>query len=165
LLIGAIKCQNIYFVITASCRQTGIDVDEDALVVARDRCEAYGVDATLKEIDGQQLLSNFSPGSFDFIIYFACLEHMTVAERLESLQQAWSLLPSGEIVAIIEKHQTASGSATATLQCCPSFIGCQMSLRSPTRSLAMQQLSRALSRLRAKLKTTFLTPRPRDEFS
>jgi S-adenosylmethionine-dependent methyltransferase len=81
---------------------TGIDVDEDALVVARDRCEAYGVDATLKAIDGQQLLSNFSPGSFDFIIYFACLEHMTIAERLESLQQAWSLLPSGGMIAVIE---------------------------------------------------------------
>ena len=58
-------------------------MDEAALVVARDRCEAYGVDATLKAINGQQLLSKFSPGSFDFIIYFACLEHMTIAERLE----------------------------------------------------------------------------------
>jgi 2-polyprenyl-3-methyl-5-hydroxy-6-metoxy-1,4-benzoquinol methylase len=81
---------------------TGIDVDENALVVANDRCRAYAVDATLKTMSGTQLAFNFSPGSFDFIIFFACLEHMTVAERLESLRQAWDLLPSGGMLAIIE---------------------------------------------------------------
>jgi S-adenosylmethionine-dependent methyltransferase len=47
-------------------------------------------------------LPNFSSGSFDFIIFFACLEHMTVAERVQSLRQARDLLPSGGMMAIIE---------------------------------------------------------------
>jgi 2-polyprenyl-3-methyl-5-hydroxy-6-metoxy-1,4-benzoquinol methylase len=47
----------------------GIDVDEDALVVANDRCRAYGVDATLKTMSAAQLSSNFSPGTFDLIIF------------------------------------------------------------------------------------------------
>jgi 2-polyprenyl-3-methyl-5-hydroxy-6-metoxy-1,4-benzoquinol methylase len=81
---------------------TGIDVDEDALVVAKDRCRAYGVDATLKTMSGGQISSNFSPSTFDFIIFFACLEHMTIVERLESLRQAWDILPSGGMMAIVE---------------------------------------------------------------
>jgi 2-polyprenyl-3-methyl-5-hydroxy-6-metoxy-1,4-benzoquinol methylase len=81
---------------------TAIDVDEDALVVANDRCRAYGVEATLKTMSGAELSSNFSVGTFDFIIFFACLEHMTVAERFESLRQAWDLLSTGGMMAIIE---------------------------------------------------------------
>jgi 2-polyprenyl-3-methyl-5-hydroxy-6-metoxy-1,4-benzoquinol methylase len=90
----------------ALCEQgavvTGIDVDEDAIIVARDRCQVYDVDAILKAINGQQIAAAFSPNSFDLIVYFACLEHMTIAERLESLRQAWSLLPSDGMMAIVE---------------------------------------------------------------
>lgn len=48
---------------------TAIDIDEGALQVAIDRCKTYGIDA------------EFRNNSFDFIIFFACLEHMTVTER------------------------------------------------------------------------------------
>lgn len=81
---------------------TAIDVDEDALIVAADRCKAYGLNATFKVLNGQQIASEFSAGSFDLIIYFASLEHMTIAERLESLRQGWSLLQPPGLMAIIE---------------------------------------------------------------
>jgi 2-polyprenyl-3-methyl-5-hydroxy-6-metoxy-1,4-benzoquinol methylase len=81
---------------------TGIDIDKDALLVARDRCAAYGLQATFMPLNGQHLAGAFRAGSFDLIIFFACLEHMTTKERLESLRQAWDLLPSNGLLAIIE---------------------------------------------------------------
>ena len=67
---------------------TAVDIDENSLTVAADRCEAYGLKAEFKAINGQQIAATFPPGSFDFIIFFACLEHMTIAERLGSLVRA-----------------------------------------------------------------------------
>ncbi len=81
---------------------TGIDIDEDALIVARDRCTAYGLKASFMPLNGRQLAGTFQARSFDLIIFFACLEHMTIKERLESLRQAWDLLPSNGLLAIIE---------------------------------------------------------------
>ncbi len=81
---------------------TGIDIDEDALIVARDRCAAYGLKASFMPLNGRQLAGIFPARSFDLIIFFACLEHMTIKERLESLRQAWDLLPSNGLLAIIE---------------------------------------------------------------
>jgi ubiquinone/menaquinone biosynthesis C-methylase UbiE len=81
---------------------TGIDIDEDALIVARDRCTAYGLKASFMPLNGRQLAGTLQARSFDLIIFFACLEHMTIKERLESLRQAWDLLPSNGLLAIIE---------------------------------------------------------------
>jgi 2-polyprenyl-3-methyl-5-hydroxy-6-metoxy-1,4-benzoquinol methylase len=81
---------------------TGIDIDQDALLVAKDRCAAYGVKAEFKALNGNQIFNAFGSELFDVIIYFACLEHMTIAERLESLRQAWAMLPAGGLLVIIE---------------------------------------------------------------
>jgi 2-polyprenyl-3-methyl-5-hydroxy-6-metoxy-1,4-benzoquinol methylase len=81
---------------------TGLDIDQDALVVAKDRCEAYGIKAEFKVLNGDQIFDTFGPGLFDLIIYFACLEHMTIGERLDSLRQAWAMLPSGGFLVIVE---------------------------------------------------------------
>lgn len=81
---------------------TAIDIDEDALLVARDRCAAYGIEATFMPLNSQRLIGAFQIGSFDLIVFFACLEHMTTQERLDSLRQAWDLLPSNGLLAIIE---------------------------------------------------------------
>jgi S-adenosylmethionine-dependent methyltransferase len=81
---------------------TGIDIDEDALLVARDRCAAYKVDASFESVNGCDLLKKFGSEKFDLIVYFACLEHMTIPERLQSLQQAWTMLPQKGLLAIVE---------------------------------------------------------------
>ncbi len=81
---------------------TGIDVDEGALSVARDRCRAYGVNADLRMVNAQRMGEVFSANAFDMILFFACLEHMTIPERLISLRHAWEILPGGGCLAVIE---------------------------------------------------------------
>jgi 2-polyprenyl-3-methyl-5-hydroxy-6-metoxy-1,4-benzoquinol methylase len=81
---------------------TGIDIDEGALIVARERSEIYGMNVEFKVLNAQDIPGNFNSSSFDFIIFFACLEHMTTKERLSSLKCAWDLLPSGGYLVVVE---------------------------------------------------------------
>ncbi|MGH9643175.1 MAG: class I SAM-dependent methyltransferase [Terriglobales bacterium] len=83
-------------------RVTGIDVDVDSLIVARDRCALYGQTADLREANVVSAGQLFKTGDFDLIILFACLEHMTIPERLQSLPVLWGLLDAGGLLAIIE---------------------------------------------------------------
>jgi len=81
---------------------TGIDIDEGALAVARDRCKVYGLKVELQALNANRLSGFFGANAFDFIIFFACLEHMTIAERLTSLKDAWKILPTGGLLVIVE---------------------------------------------------------------
>jgi S-adenosylmethionine-dependent methyltransferase len=78
---------------------TAIDIDAPALEVARERCRVHGVIADIQEANAEQLLK-FGP--MDAVLYFATLEHMNHAERMRSLVEAWSILPTGALLAIIE---------------------------------------------------------------
>jgi S-adenosylmethionine-dependent methyltransferase len=80
----------------------GIDIDCDALLVARDRCKAYGVEAEFGAINAAAMSKVFGKRPFDFIIFFAALEHMTVPERLAALRDAWTMLPIGGLLVIVE---------------------------------------------------------------
>lgn len=79
---------------------TGIDIDEGALQVARDRCQVYGVSAEFHTMNAGQL-ATLTP-KFDHIIFFASLEHMTLGERLAALSDAWSLLPKSGLLTVVE---------------------------------------------------------------
>lgn len=81
---------------------TGIDIDEDALLVAKQRAEVYGVDADFHSINAEDIPSTFRDETFDLIIFFACLEHMTIKERLSSLKDAWDMLPPGGLLVVVE---------------------------------------------------------------
>lgn len=81
---------------------TGIDIDQGALKVARERAAVYGVSAEFQSINANQLVKTFGKNNFDSIIFFASLEHMTLTERLASLRDAWSMLPLGGSLVIIE---------------------------------------------------------------
>ena len=81
---------------------TGIDVDEGALLVAKERSKIYGVDAEFRVLNVQDISSNFYTTKFDLIIFFACLEHMTIAERLSSLRDAWEMLPADGLLVVVE---------------------------------------------------------------
>lgn len=81
---------------------TGIDVDLGAIEVARRRLQLCGVDADLREGNAANIGTDFSGDRFDLILYFATLEHMTTAERLASLEQAWELLVPGGYLGVIE---------------------------------------------------------------
>lgn len=81
---------------------SGIDIDEGALVVARERADVYGMDVEFRTVNAQNLSSTFEATRFDLIIFFACLEHMTITERLHSLKDAWKMLPSGGLLVVVE---------------------------------------------------------------
>jgi S-adenosylmethionine-dependent methyltransferase len=81
---------------------TGIDIDEDALVVARERCRAYGLQAEFRAMNAQSLARTFRQDEFDLIIFFASLEHMTIDERLGALSDAWDLLPRNAMLSVVE---------------------------------------------------------------
>jgi len=83
-------------------RVTGIDIDEGALAVARDRFHLYGLEADLRALNAGELKETFGTGAFDSIIFFACLEHMTVPERLASLREAWEMLPTAGLLVVVE---------------------------------------------------------------
>ena len=81
---------------------TGIDIDEGALLVAKERAKVYGVDAEFRVLNAQDISSTFHTTKFDLIIFFACLEHMTIPERLSSLRDAWEMLPTDGLLVVVE---------------------------------------------------------------
>lgn len=80
----------------------GIDIDTDALAVARDRCHAYGMEAEFHTLNATTMAPFFAERRFDFIIFFASLEHMTIPERLAALRDAWAMLPVGGLLVVVE---------------------------------------------------------------
>lgn len=80
----------------------GIDIYDGALRVAEGRCRAYGLTARFAHASAVEAFRLWGGAHFDFIIFFAALEHMTLEERLESLRSAWRLLPTGGHLVIIE---------------------------------------------------------------
>jgi len=79
-----------------------IDLDEGALCVANDRCKVHGLQVQFKALNATEICKVFSNFQFDFIIFFACIEHMTIPERLKTLRNAWDLLAVGGMLVIVE---------------------------------------------------------------
>jgi S-adenosylmethionine-dependent methyltransferase len=80
----------------------GIDIDEGALRVAEVRCRTSGLTARFCAVSAAEALQRFRGERFDFIIFFAALEHMTLEERLGSLRAAWEALPARAHLVIVE---------------------------------------------------------------
>jgi 2-polyprenyl-3-methyl-5-hydroxy-6-metoxy-1,4-benzoquinol methylase len=80
----------------------GIDIDEGALAVARDRCGVYGLKAEFQMMNAVDVFRVFQDCKFDFIMFFASLEHMTIRERLAALERAWKTLDAGGLLVIVE---------------------------------------------------------------
>ena len=77
----------------------GIDIDEPALARAQQLCA--GLDVELHHMNSTDI-ARFAEAGIDWVIFWASLEHMTLEERLISLRAAWSLLPCGGLLTIIE---------------------------------------------------------------
>lgn len=82
-------------------RVTGIDIDEASVETARKLCGQYGFAAELRCMNAQDL-SAFEPGSFDLVIYAACLEHMTCREQIASLGEGRRLLAPGQYMVVAD---------------------------------------------------------------
>ena len=79
---------------------TGIDVDATSIEVAKYRSNLLNQKIEYINVSGieiKQLENNY-----DVILYYACLEHMTVRERIDSLQQAYSKLNKYGFLVIVE---------------------------------------------------------------
>lgn len=79
-----------------------IDIDENALNVARDRCHFYGLSADFKHCNALDIDKYFKHYNFDIIIFYASLEHMFYNERIKALKCAWNLLSQGGLLCVIE---------------------------------------------------------------
>jgi 2-polyprenyl-3-methyl-5-hydroxy-6-metoxy-1,4-benzoquinol methylase len=81
---------------------TAIDLDEPSVEVAKDRLRAYDLDADFDIVNATDAAARFSSRDFDFIIFFASLEHMTHEERMQAMERTWRMLRPGGLWSVIE---------------------------------------------------------------
>ena len=81
---------------------TAVDIDPAAIAVAEERCRMYGVGARFLCANATELDELLAGGRFDFILFFASLEHMTHQERVAAMARTWKLLRSGSMWGVIE---------------------------------------------------------------
>ena len=78
------------------CELIALDIDSSSLEVAATRCRVMGLRGVdFRCMNGTEIGARFPPQSFDAAIFVASLEHMTLAERRQSLAAAWSLIAKG----------------------------------------------------------------------
>lgn len=84
-------------------RVIGVDIDAPSLAVARTRCELYGLEnVSFHQVNATDVHRRFSDKDFDFIIFFACLEHMVHQERLDAMGSTWEMLSEGKLWCVID---------------------------------------------------------------
>ena len=81
---------------------TGVDVDEGALAAGRERCRIYGLKAEFVSGNAADAARQFAGRTYDMVIFFASLEHMTHEERFQAMTGTWGLLRPGGIWCVIE---------------------------------------------------------------
>jgi 2-polyprenyl-3-methyl-5-hydroxy-6-metoxy-1,4-benzoquinol methylase len=81
---------------------TAIDIDDESLHVARVRCEAHNVSCQLVKANGADAARILQGDKFDFVIFFACLEHMTHSERMQGMHDTWNALHPGALWCVVE---------------------------------------------------------------
>ncbi|OQX96826.1 MAG: hypothetical protein B6I20_13970 [Bacteroidetes bacterium 4572_117] len=81
---------------------TGVDLDEGALKVAEDRKNIYGLDMELHYLNATEVHKKFKNEKFDFIIFFATIEHMIHEERMTAMKETWDMLNPGGLWVVLE---------------------------------------------------------------
>jgi 2-polyprenyl-3-methyl-5-hydroxy-6-metoxy-1,4-benzoquinol methylase len=80
---------------------TAIDVDEELINAARKRCDNHKLEVEFHLLNAQDVGIHFSGRVFDFIIFWAALEHMTLEERLLAIKGAYDILSTDGMLCII----------------------------------------------------------------
>ena len=83
-------------------RVTAMDLCERSIAVARRRCELHGVEADFVLGNATEVLEKLEHERFDFVVFYASLEHMTLEERSVSMRKAWELLAPGDLWCVVE---------------------------------------------------------------
>ena len=80
-----------------------VDIDGPALRVAEKRVALHGLTGAEFHCLNSTELSRFSGGSYDLVLFFATLEHMTHPERLATMPFVWSsLLRRGALLGVLD---------------------------------------------------------------
>jgi len=80
-----------------------IDIDKNSLEVAKKRCAVYGLEVNFIQANATDIDKlDTSICHYDFIIFFAALEHMLHDERIISLEKAWNMLDNNSYLTVIE---------------------------------------------------------------
>ena len=81
----------------------GIDVHEPSLSVANLRAKLYGLENKIstKKCNAADVDKEFDADTFDLVIFFASMEHMTHQERIAALKAAWKVTKKGGSVCIL----------------------------------------------------------------
>lgn len=74
---------------------TAIDVDAEGIAQAQAQCAALKLEVEFAVVNATEIAQRFAGRQFDFIIYYATLEHMTHEERLATLRASWGMLAPG----------------------------------------------------------------------
>ncbi len=80
----------------------GVDLDTDALKVAEDRKRLYNLDIQFHYLNAVEVHKTFKDIDFDFVIFFATIEHMIHEERMTALQETWNMLKPGALWVVLE---------------------------------------------------------------
>jgi len=80
---------------------SGVDIDEESIAVAKDRCTAYGLEVDFNKANATDLRQLFPKRHFDFIVFSATLEHMTNDERIVAMKETWNMLSKGSLWCVL----------------------------------------------------------------
>lgn len=81
---------------------TAVDVDANSLTVASERSRAYGLAVHFAQANATEVHQLFAGQKFDYVIFYAALEHMTMEERLSAMKATWQMLPPGGLWCVID---------------------------------------------------------------
>ena len=79
----------------------GIDIDDKSLNVCRDRLSIYNLQAETIKMNADDICDKFPDNTFDVVIFFATMEHLTNPEKREAIRQSWRVTKPGGIWCIL----------------------------------------------------------------
>ena len=88
-------------------RVDGYDIDGPSIDGAHERMRALGIDNVgLHLAPAESILdliaANHAPGTVDFVLLYAVLEHQTLEERLRCIEISWDILRDGGLLVVVE---------------------------------------------------------------
>jgi 2-polyprenyl-3-methyl-5-hydroxy-6-metoxy-1,4-benzoquinol methylase len=81
---------------------TGIDMDENAIGIARDLCVVFNVSARLLTGNAENVMSELNNQQFDLVLFIATLEHMLYCERINCIREYFNHLTDNGYIGIFE---------------------------------------------------------------
>jgi 2-polyprenyl-3-methyl-5-hydroxy-6-metoxy-1,4-benzoquinol methylase len=81
---------------------TAMDISSAGIRVARERCHAYGHQATFFVANAASVKKAVPSTTFDAIIFYASLEHMIHEERRQAMRDTWDMLSPGAYWMILD---------------------------------------------------------------